>query len=356
MESGLQILTTRIQEGVIMAATFWQHLRHHEPRKTEGENARGREARHPGEIPAKGWKDTLMRVKNEVGEDRLSMIAAAMSYYALLAFVPALTSVVLIYAWINDPSAISNQINSMSRFLPAEAQTILKDQLTSLSSKASSALGLSAIGSLLFSLWSASKASTAVMDAMNIIYDEKEKRSFIRRTGMAIWMTLFGAILSIVALLVVVGIPPVLANFHFPAMFESLAAGVGWIVLLLIFSFYLSFAYRFGPCREKAKWSWVSRGSIIASVLWAATSLLFSWYAAKFGNFNKTYGSLGAVIVLMTWFYISSFIILLGGEINSELEHQTKKDTTTGSPKPLGTRGARMADTVGASADELKKA
>ncbi len=333
-----------------MATTFWQHLRHHELRKKEIVDPRGRQAREPGEIPAKGWKDALVRVKNEVSEDRLSLVAAAMAYYALLAFVPALTSVILLYAWINDPAEISKQISEVSRFLPAEAQTILKDQLTSLSSKASSTLGLSAIGSLLFSLWSASKGSTAVMDAMNIIYDEKEERSFFRRTAMAVWMTLLGAMLSIVAMLVVVGLPPIIANFHFPTLFESLAAGFGWIVLLFIFSFYLSFAYRFGPCREKAKWSWVSRGSIIASVLWAVTSLLFSWYAAKFGNFNKTYGSLGAVVVLMTWFYLSSFIILLGGEINSELEHQTTKDTTTGSPKPLGTRGAHMADTVGKSA------
>lgn len=339
-----------------MATSLWQHIRHHEPRKTSDENARGREAQTPGEIPAQGWKDTLVRVKKEVGEDRLSMVAAAMAYYALLAFVPALTSVILIYAWINDPSAISRQISEVSRFLPAEAQTILRDQLTSLASKTPTTLGLSAIGTLLFSLWSASKGSAAVMDAMNIIYDEKEERSFIRRTGMAIWMTLLGALLSIVAMLVVVGLPPIIANFHFPTLFETLAAGIGWIVLLLIFSFYLSFAYRFGPSRAKAKWVWVSRGSIIASILWAATSLLFSWYAAKFGNFNKTYGSLGAVIVLMTWFYISSFIILLGGEINSELEHQTRKDTTTGSPKPMGTRGARMADTVGPSAEELKKA
>jgi membrane protein len=159
-----------------------------------------------------------------------------------------------------------------------------------------------------------------------------------------------------VAIVVVVAMPAITGIFNFGPVFETLGNVAGWVVLLLIFTFYLSCVYRFGPCRNDAKWKWVSRGSLIASVLWALTSALFSWYASNFGNFNKTYGSLGAVVVLMTWFWISSYIILLGGEINSELEHQTKKDTTTGRPKPMGNRGAKMADTVGPSTDQMKKA
>jgi membrane protein len=345
-----------------MATTFWQHLRHHEPRKENqhsergrNEGDRGREAETPGEIPAKGWKDTLLRVKKEIGKDRVSMLAASMSYYALLASVPALTSLVLLYAWFSDPSSISKDISSISRFLPREASEIITGQLTSLSAKAPTALGLSAIGSLLFSLWSASKGSTSVIEAMNIIYGENECRGFFKRTAMALGFTLLGTILSIAAIVVVVAIPAITGIFNFGPLFEMAGTIAGWLILLLIFSFFLSCLYRFGPCRQDAKWKWVSRGSIIASVMWAITSGLFSWYAASFGNFNKTYGSLGAVVVLMTWFWISSYIILIGGEINSELEHQTKKDTTTGKPKPMGTRGALMADTLGPSADELKK-
>lgn len=338
-----------------MATTFWQNLRHHEPRKESNEADRGREAEKPGEIPAKGWKDTLLRVKKEISDDKVSMLAASMSYYALLACVPALTSMVLLYAWFSDPAEISQHISGISRFLPAEATQIIHDQLSSLATKAPTTLGLSAIGTLLFSLWSASKGSTSVIEAMNIIYDEKECRGFFKRTLMALGFTLLGTVLSIVAVFVVVAMPVITSIFNFVPMFEILSQAAGWVVLLLIFSFYLSCVYRFGPCRQKAKWKWVSRGSLFASVLWAITSALFAWYASNFGNFNKTYGSLGAVVVLMTWFWISSFIILIGGEINSELEHQTKKDTTTGPAKPLGARGAYMADTVGPSAEQLKK-
>lgn len=314
---------------------------------------RGRNADTPRQIPAPGWKDILVRVKHEVGEDRLTMIAAAMAYYALLASVPALSSLVLLYAWFTDPASISEHLVSVERFIPTEAGEIIRQQLTSLASKASSTLGFSALGTLLFSLWSASKGSSAVIEAMNIIYDEKECRGFFKRTGMAIAFTLLGTVLSLVAILVVVALPVVTGFFDFGALFNSLSKIVGWLLLLGILSFYISCMYRFGPCRERARWKWVSPGSVIASVLWAATSLLFSWYASNFANFNKTYGSLGAIVVMMTWFYLSSFIILLGGEINAEIEHQTKKDSTTGSPKPMGSRGAEMADTVGPSAEAL---
>lgn len=339
-----------------MGTTFWHHTKDHEPRKEKSTADRGRNADKPSEIPAKGWKDTLMRVKKEINNDKVSMLAASMSYYALLACVPAMTSLVLLYAWFSDPAEISRHIAELSRFLPAEAEKILRDQLVALSSKAPTTLGLSAIGTLLFSLWSASKGSTSVIEAMNIIYGEKECRGFVKRTLMALGMTLLGTILSLVAIVVVVAMPAITGAFNFGPMFETLGSIAGWIVLLFLFSFYLSSVYRFGPCRQKAKWQWVSRGSFIASVLWAATSLLFSWYASNFADFNKTYGSLGAVVVLMTWFWISSYIILLGGEINSELERQTTKDTTTGRPRPLGARAAHAADTVGPSAEELKKA
>jgi membrane protein len=308
---------------------------------------RGREANRPSEIPLRGWKDTLMRVKEEIREDRLSMIAAAMSYYALFAFVPALTSVILIYAWVSDPVAVTEHIEKVSRLMPAETQEILRDQLTALASKASSTLGVGAIGSLLLSLFMASKGSKAIMEAMNVIYNEREGRGLIKFNVMALTMTLLGTVLSLVALAVIAGIPAFFGQFDLPPLLQTGVTAGSWLVLLSLFSFFLAFAYRYGPNREKAKWRWVSWGSIIAALLWAVASAGFSWYAMKFGNFNKTYGSLGAIIVLMLWFYISSFVMLLGGEINAELEHQTAKDSTEGQPMPMGDRGAQMADTVG---------
>lgn len=310
---------------------------------------RGREANSPSQIPVKGWKDTLLRVKKEIGNDRLSLVSAAMSYYALLALVPAMTSIVLIYAWISDPEEISNHISKAGRFIPNEFQEILRGQLTSLSSKAQSTLGFSAIGALLFSLWSSSKANKAIMEALNMVNEEKESRGFIKFNLTAMGLTLLGVVLSVVAILVVIGMPALMSQFEFGDTVETVVAGLSWVFMLALFTFYLAIIYRFAPCRNKPKWKWVSWGAVIAAVLWALTSLLFSWYAAKFGDFNKTYGSLGAVIVLMTWFYISSFVILLGAEINAESEHQTKKDTTVGPDKPMGFRKAKMADTVGES-------
>jgi membrane protein len=314
---------------------------------------RGREANSPKDIPAKGWKDTLLRVKYEIKDDRLSLIAAAMAYYALFAFVPAITAIVLLYAWISDPAEISSHISKLSRFVPAQTLDVIKNQLTALAGQTN--VGFGAIGALLFALWSASKGSKAIMEAMNVIYDEREERSFLKFNFLALGLTLLGAVLGVVAIFVVVGVPTVINLFNFGENFEVLVTLGSWILLLGLFSLFLSVAYRFGPSRRDAKWTWVSRGAIIASVLWALVSILFSWYAKEFADFNKTYGSLGAMIALMIWFYLSSFVILLGGEINAELEHQTMRDTTIGDEKPMGKRGAQMADTVGEALGDKKK-
>lgn len=318
------------------------------------DNHRGRLAKSPTQIPAKGWKDTLMRVKEELKHDRVSMVSAAMAYYALFAFIPALTSIVLIYAWISDPSEIAGHIAYAKQILPSDILNTVNEQLQALASKGSSKLGFGAIFSLLLSTYSASKGTSSVIDALNIIYEEEDKRGFIKRTALAVGMALLGAVLAILAMGVIVLIPAITSLFHFGDAFAILGTVASWVILLGIFSFYLSMLYRVGPDRQNAKWKWVSAGAVIAAVLFAIVSALFSWYAKEFGNFNKTYGSMGAVIVLMTWFYLSSFVILLGAEINAELEHQTLRDSTTGPEKPLGVRGAKMADTVGETAEEVK--
>lgn len=318
------------------------------------DNRRGREAKSPTQIPAKGWKDTLMRVKEQLKHDHISMVSAAMAYYALFAFVPALTSVVLIYAWVSDPGEIAGHIARAKQFLPVEMMDTVNEILQGIASKASSKLGFGAVASILISLWAASKGTKAAIEAMNIIYEEEEKRGFFKLNALAIGMTLLGAVLAILAMGVIVGIPAITNFINLPEQLTIFATIGSWVALLAIFSFYLSFLYRFGPSRQNAKWKWVSMGAVIAAVLFALASALFSWYAKEFGNYNKTFGSLGAIIVVMTWFYLSSFVILLGGEINSELEHQTKRDSTTGPSQPLGMRGAKMADEVGPTAEEVK--
>jgi membrane protein len=315
---------------------------------------RGRDATTPRQIPAKGWKDTLMRVKEGIKLDRISMVAAATSYYALFALVPALTSIVLIYAWVSDPSDISRHISQVSDVMPKEMQSLLQSQLSSLAGQAGG-IGFGAILTVLISLWSASKGCKALMMAMNVIYNEQEERGFIKYNALGLGLTLLGIVLSLAAIAVIVGLPAVTGQFNLPPSLQTVITVISWVILLGLFSFFLSCVYRFGPNRNAAQWKWVSWGAVFAAVLWALASGLFSWYAAKYGDFNKTYGSLGAIIVLMTWFYLSSFVILLGGEINAELEHQTKRDTTLGEEKPMGSRDAHVADTVGEAHVKKKK-
>lgn len=271
----------------------------------------------------KGWKDTLTSVKNEIKHDRISMVSAAMAYYILFALVPALTSVVLIYAWVSNPNEIAGHIAKAKEVLPAEMMDTINTQLQALAGNASSRLGFGAIFTVLLSLFAASKGSKAAIEAMNIIHGEEEKRGFFRLNALGMAMTFLGAILAILAMGVIVGIPAVTSFLKIGADLQIIATVGSWFILLGIFSFYLSTLYYFGPNREKRKWKWISVGAVVAAVLWAIVSALFSWYAKEFGNFNKTYGSLGAVIVVMTWFYLSSFVVLLGGEINAVLEERS---------------------------------
>lgn len=315
------------------------------PNKSSDQRNRGRDAQSPQHIPWGGWKDVMKRVKNNISTDRLSMVSAAMAYYALFAFVPSLSAVVLIYAWISDPSEIQEHMKAVSDFIPEEAQALIQKQLSGLAT--TGALGLGAIGALLIALWSASKGSKAIIEAMNVIYDEHEERGFFKLNIFALGMTLLAAVMAIVAMGVIIVIPSFAKYTDFLPFNGIIIQVLGWIILLSLFTFFLAFAYRFGPDRRKAKWKWVTPGAVFSSLLWAMVSALFSWYAQEFGNFNKTYGSLGAIVVLMLWFYISSFVVLLGGEINAEIEHQTKIDSTKEPDRPMGEREAYVADTLG---------
>lgn len=319
-------------------------------------DSHGRRASKPTDVPAKGWKDIIFRVKDAISDDFVSTNAAAMAYYIFLAIVPALTSLVLIYAWIANPSDIQEHFQKISTIIPIEISKMINEQLVALSTQNSdTSLGLGALGALFFSLWSASKGNNAFMDALNVIYGEKNERGFIKKSFLAIGMTFIGTIMGLLAIGVIVFYPNVIDFFPLPQIIKTVAGVGSWVILLAIFSVYLSFCYRYGPDRKKAKWRWVSWGAAFAAVAWALVSAGFSWYASEFGNFNKTYGSMAAVVVLMMWLYISSFVILIGAEINAETEHQTAKDTTKHPEEPMGERGAYVADTIGHSHDKGSK-
>ncbi|RTL89363.1 MAG: YihY/virulence factor BrkB family protein [Hyphomicrobiales bacterium] len=308
---------------------------------------RGREAATPADIPARGWRDVLARVYENIAEHRILAIAAGVTFYALLAIFPAIAAFVALYGLFADPAAISAHLNSLSGFIPAEGLSIIGEQIHRVAAQGATKLGATSIIGLLVSLWSANAGMKAIFDALNVVYQEKEKRGFFRLNAVTLAFTLFGMATVALSLGVMVAVPPALQALPLPGAVDTAIAFLRWPLLLVLIAFAISLVYRFGPSRDGPKWRWVSWGGALAAFLWLAASLLFSWYAANLGNFNETYGSLGAVIGFMLWMWASTIVLLTGAELNAEMEHQTAKDTTEGKSRPLGKRGAVMADTIG---------
>ena len=319
----------------------------HAPPDAAQEDGRGRQAETPTEIPGTGWKDVLWRTYEEFGKDRVMAVAAGVTYYALLAVFPAIAALVSIYGLFADPATIESHLNTLSGVLPGGALDIIREQVTRIVSKGGGALGFGFVFGLLISLWSANAGMKAVFDALNIVYDEDEKRSFVRLNVQSLSFTLAAIAFVLLAIAGIVVLPIVLDFIGLGSRTEWLISIARWPVLLIGVVFGLAVLYRYGPSRDRAEWKWVTPGGLVAAVLWLAVSMLFSWYVANFGSYNETYGSLGAVIGFMTWIWLSTVVVLLGAEINAEVEHQTTKDTTKGPRQPLGARGAQMADTVG---------
>ena len=312
---------------------------------------RGRAADRPAEIPPRGWKDILLRTYRSLSEDRVTALAAGVTYYVLLALFPGITALVSVYGLIADPADIGEHLASLSGAIPSDAISIISGQLHFLASQDAQALGLAFFAGLLVSLWSANAAMKALFDALNVVYGEKEKRNIFVLNALSLAFTAGLVLFLVMAMIGIVVIPAVLDLLYLGSVSELIINLLRWPAMLALVVLALAVLYRYGPSRADARWRWISWGSVAAALLWLIVSMLFSWYASNFGSYNKTYGSLGAVIAFMVWSWLSATIVLLGGELNAEIEHQTAKDSTTGPPKPLGARGAKMADTVGAAQD-----
>jgi len=317
--------------------------------EARAEAGRGREAQKPAQIPGRGWLDVLRRVKQQLKEDRLSIIAAGVAFYALLAVFPSLLAVVAIYGLVADPVEIERQANAMRSMMPAQAADMLLRQLQGLIATDRGALGFGAIVGILLALWSASAGVRTLMEALNVAYDEKERRGFLRFYSTALFLTLAGIVAVIVAIGIVVAVPIVLGFLGLDSVVDAILRYARWPLVAVFVMFGLAVLYRYGPSRDEPRWRWVSWGAAIATTLWLAGSAAFSLYVTRFGNYNETYGSAAAVVILLMWLLLSAYAVLIGAEINAELERQTTRDTTEGSEKPLGKRGAYAADTVGRS-------
>lgn len=304
----------------------------------------GRTASAPSQIPARGWKETFIRVWRGISQHRILAIAAGVTFYALLAVFPAVAALVAIYSLFADPSTIRSHIESLSAVLPSGATSVIGDQINRLAAQGRTSLGVATFIGLAISLWSANAGMKAVFDSMNIVYQEDEKRGVFKLNAISLGFTLGAILLAVIGMATVVALPPVLSQMGLPAQSQDWINLLRWPLLLLFVSLAASVIYRYGPSRNEAMWRWLSPGAVLFTVGWLVASLLFSWYTANFGSYNKTYGSLGAAVGFMYWIWITNIALLIGAELNAELELQTAKDTTRGDPKPMGERGAAVAD------------
>lgn len=306
--------------------------------------ARGEYADSPSDIPPRGWRDVLLRVKDEISGDNLSVVAAGVAFYSLLAVFPALAALVMIYGLFADPADVQRQLEPLKDVIPPDAFSILDGQLSAVASKGTQPLGLGLILTLGLSLWSATAGIKALFTAMNIAYEERETRNFLKFNAVALLFTILGLAFVLVALAVIAAVPAAVDFLGVEGWPRTGLLLLRWVGLAVFVMIALALLFRYGPSRASARFRWITPGAVVATILWVVGSVAFSFYVQNFASYNRTFGSLGAVVVLLMWFYLTAFIVCLGAELNAELEHQTARDSTTGRERPLGNRGAYVAD------------
>lgn len=306
----------------------------------------GREADNPARIPPRGWLQVVKRAWAEGKDDNVPILAGGVAFFAFLALFPAMIAALTLYGLVADPAQVAAQVNDLAAALPETARPIITDQLNAVAGSSDRALGIGLVVSILAALWSASGGTMNLIKATNLAYDEKETRGFLKLRGTALALTLGAVVFVLLAVALVAVVPPVFDALGLGGVALVVAQVVRWALLVALVVVALAVVYRVAPDRDAPRFAWVSTGALVATLLWIIGSLAFSFYVNNFGSYNKTYGALAGVIVLMLWLYLTSYIVLLGAEINAESERQTEQDTTRGEPLPMGERGATAADTI----------
>jgi membrane protein len=312
---------------------------------------RGRDAATPAQIPAGGWRDILVRLYVKFFADRAMLVAGGVTFYLLLALFPALAVFVSLFGLVADPAAISRQTETIEELLPDAAAEIIIRELMDLAGQDQATLGIGLVVSVLVALWTANNGMKAFFEALNIAYSEQEKRSFVRLHLTTFAFTLGGMLLAVLLVAMVGIVPAVLAFVDLGPATDLAIRVLRWALLLPVIMAVIALLYRYGPSREPAKWRWVTWGSAIATLVWLCASIGYSVYLQSFADYQATYGSLGALIGFLLWVWLSVLILVVGAELNAEMELQTRRDTTTPPEQAMGARGAFVADTVGAGAD-----
>jgi membrane protein len=302
---------------------------------------RGRLAERPRQVPARGWRDILLRVKDGVKRNQVPLLSAGVAFYALLSLFPAIIAIVSVYGLVANPDTVRRQIEQASKLLPPGTTRVVKDQIGQITGGAGKALSLALVLSILTALWSASSGMKALITGVNMAYGEPRRRGFLKLRGLALLLTLGAMVVATVALALLVGLPAVAG--HLPTA-PRLALVIGrWPLLAALVAVGLAVLYGLAPERDQPRWSWLSWGSAAATLLWVVASVGFSFYASHVGNFNRTYGALGGIVILLFWLFLSAFVVLVGAELNAEMELQTTKD---GRASP-NVRPDRLRDPVG---------
>jgi membrane protein len=292
------------------------------------------------------WKKALVETYREIKRDNLSLIAAGVAFYAFLSIFPALAATLSIYGLVADPATVEEHINALGAVLPSEALGLIRDQLHALTSSAPQALSISAIVSILLALWSANKATKGLFEALSIVYEEDETRGFFKMNTQTLLVTFLMVAGTVLLLGLVAIVPAILDSLGLGDAGKTVVAILRWPLAMILVLLGLAVLYKIGPDRRAAKWRWVSPGAILAAVLWLVASIGLSLYVSHFGKYNETYGAVGSVVILLLWLFISAYSVLMGGELNASLELREPRDTTVGPEKPVGERGAYVADTL----------
>lgn len=314
--------------------------RGHEP----GQSPPGSDATTPTEIPSGGWKQIALRTRDQIKSDRVGLMSAGVAFYAMLAIFPTIIAALTVWGLVAEPEQIQQTMDSYSSQLPDGAGELVSSQVSRIAENSDSSLGWALFASLAAALWSASSGTKGLMNAVNAAYDEPETRGFLKTRGMALALTVGGVFFGLILVGLIAVIPALLGTVGLGSTAEELLRWGRWPLLALALMVGLTVIYRYAPDRDHPQWRWLGWGSGVAVVVWLLASAGFAWYVTEFGSFGETYGSIAGVIVLMLWFFLSAFAILLGAEVNAEMEHQTRHDTTTGPPEPMGRRGAHVAD------------
>ncbi len=312
----------------------------------------GRDAATPWAVPAEGWKQVVLRSWREAGDDNVGIVAAGVAFYGFLALVPLLGAIVLSYGLVADPSTVVRNMKGLTAVMPGDAAKLVGEQLMNVVKTSGGKKGFGLLLALALALFGARSGAGAIVTALNIAYEEKEKRGIVALNLLALGITAAGVVVAIVAIVAIAALGHLEKLMPgTPGFVLALGKLASYALLLLGGAAAAATLYRYGPSRRKPRWTWLTPGSVLAAILWMVLTLGFGIYVARFGNYNATYGSLGAVVVLLTWLYLSSYVLLFGAELNSELEHQTAQDTTDGASQPVGQRGAWAADHVAGGED-----